>query len=78
VLSLAVNVAKLIGKSRSSLGDTMFRNVSVCFTVAYAWSLHCLGTSVILASLFLPATFFFFLISVRTLFKKSQIACSLC
>jgi len=59
VLSLAVNVAKLKGKRRSSLGDTMFKNVSVCFTVAYAWSLHCLGTSITLTSLFLPATFFF-------------------
>ena len=24
----------------------MFRNMSVCFTVSYAWSLHCLGTSI--------------------------------
>ena len=31
-----------------------------------------------LTSLFLPVTFFFFLISVRTFFKKLQIARSLC
>jgi len=66
-----------IGKRRSSLGDTMLRNVPVCFTFTYAWSLHCLGSSITF-DVAISSCNFFFLISVRTFFKKLQIACSLC
>jgi len=74
VLSLAVHVAKLKGKRRSSLGKTMLRNMSICFTVAYARSLHCLGTSIKFDVALSSCNPFSFLSNIRTFFKKLQIA----